>query len=59
LITDALEDVIKMMHDHLGHLHAIAQALLEKEMLDGQAIEEILNAPAPAGKRNEKRRSSK
>jgi len=59
LITDALEDVIRMMHDHLNHLHAVAQALLEKEMLDGQAIEEILSTPAPTGKRNEKRRSAK
>ena len=60
LISEALQDVEKMMSTHIDHLHTLAQALLEKEMLDGQAIEEILNQqpPAPAGGEKKRQRKS-
>ena len=48
IIFDSLETVRKLLRDHLESLHAIAQALLEKEVLDGEDIDVILRATKPS-----------
>ncbi len=47
-IFDALEMNRKMLRENIESLHAIAQALLEKEVLDGPDIERIVNATKPS-----------
>jgi cell division protease FtsH len=52
LIEEAMTDVEKMMRDHIDDLNTLAKALLEKEILDGSEIEQILQketVPAAAG----------
>ena len=48
IIFDSLETVRKLLRDHIESLHAIAQALLEKEVLDGENIDVILRATKPS-----------
>lgn len=43
IVFDRLEDVRQLLNDHRNALHALAQALLEKEVLDGIEIDEIIN----------------
>ncbi len=47
-IFDALEADRKILREHVESLHAIAQALLEKEVLDGPDIDRIVNATKPS-----------
>jgi len=44
LIIENLEKVQKLLHEHIDKLHALAQALLEKEVLDGDELDHIVNA---------------
>ncbi len=65
-VCDAVKDVETLIRDNLDKLHAISQALLEREMLDGEEIDMILNGKKlpsdknkdkkPAGKRTTRKR---
>ncbi len=44
IIMESLENVRKLLHAHIEILHTLAQALLEKEVLDGAEIDRIVNA---------------
>jgi cell division protease FtsH len=48
LIEEAMADVEKMMRDHIDDLNTLAKALLEKEILDGSEIEQILQIETAA-----------
>ena len=41
-IEEAYEDCRKLLEDNIDKLHAIAEALIEKETLDGDELQEIL-----------------
>lgn len=43
IIVENLEKVRNLLQQHLDALHAVAQALLEKEVLDGTEIDRIVN----------------
>jgi cell division protease FtsH len=43
IIVENLEKVRNLLQQHLDALHALAQALLEKEVLDGSEIDRIVN----------------
>ncbi|NIA31715.1 MAG: ATP-dependent zinc metalloprotease FtsH [Actinobacteria bacterium] len=68
-ISDAVKDVDELVRENVDHLHALSKALLEREMLDGEEIDMILNGkklPAnknknkkPAGKKRVTRRRKK
>jgi cell division protease FtsH len=53
IVTDCAARARRILEDNLGKLHALAQALLERESLDGEEIGNILrarplqDAPAP------------
>ena len=56
-INEALSDVETLLTDHINDLHRLAQALLEKEMLDGSAIDELLqNQPTATANGTKKKR---
>jgi len=42
LVMDAYERTKRILTEHIHSLHALAEALLEKEVLDGMEIDEIL-----------------
>jgi cell division protease FtsH len=42
LLAQSEEKALRLLSDNLHHLHAIAQALLEREILDGAQIDTIL-----------------
>jgi cell division protease FtsH len=48
IVFDSLEKVRKLLQEHRDTLHALAQALLEKEVLDGSEIDRIMEATASA-----------
>ncbi len=48
IIFENLEKVRKLLNEHIDTLHALAQALLEKEVLDGAEIDRIMDATASA-----------
>jgi cell division protease FtsH len=48
IIIENLETVRTLLQERIQTLHAIAQALLEKEVLDAAEIDQIINATAPA-----------
>ena len=66
-IKDAVKDVDTLIRENVHHLHAISKALLEREMLDGEEIDMILNGKKlptyknnkPAGKKRTPRRRKK
>ena len=43
IVLDRLEQVRHLLNKHRTALHALAQALLEKEVLDGMEIDEIIS----------------
>ncbi|MFQ6112460.1 MAG: ATP-dependent zinc metalloprotease FtsH [bacterium] len=43
IVTEAALRAEKIVNDHIKQLHALAQALLEREILDGSQIDKILN----------------
>jgi len=43
LIDEALADVQKLLKNNIDKLHALSKALLERECLDGEEIEKIMN----------------
>ena len=47
-LLGTIEDVRKLLHDHIEKLHALALALLEKEVLAGDEIDRIISAAASA-----------
>ena len=48
IIFDALEKDRKLLREHIESLHAIAHALLEKEVLDAADIDRIMSATPPS-----------
>ncbi len=48
IIFDSLEKVRKLVNEHLDTLHALAQALLEKEVLNGAEIDGIMESVVTA-----------
>jgi cell division protease FtsH len=48
IIFDNVEYVHHLLNEHLEVLHALAQALLDKEVLDGAEIDVIMNSAASA-----------
>lgn len=44
LIDDSYNKALKLLDENMNKLHAVAQALLEKEKLEGSEFEEIYNA---------------
>ena len=44
LIDDSYNKALKLLDENMNKLHAVAQALLEKEKLDGSEFVEIYNA---------------
>ncbi len=46
LVESAAADVARLVSDKVDLLHAIANALLEREMLDGEEIDKIMNGIA-------------
>jgi cell division protease FtsH len=46
IIIENLETVRRLLQEHINTLHALAHALLEKEVLDGAEIDRIMNATA-------------
>jgi cell division protease FtsH len=48
IVFDSLEHVRTLLREYSETLHALAEALLEKEVLDGGEIEHIINAHASA-----------
>ncbi len=48
MVFDRLTEVRHLINTHLQTLHALAQALLEKEVLDGPEIDQIINATTTA-----------
>ncbi|MFQ5708691.1 MAG: ATP-dependent zinc metalloprotease FtsH [bacterium] len=61
IVTAAEEQAMKIVEEHLEQLHALAEALLEREILDGDEIDKILNGQTlgPVKAKNEKQRNSK
>ncbi len=57
LINEALTDVETLLMRHSNDLHRLAQALLEKEMLDGNAIDELLQMQSTTSSVVKKKRS--
>jgi cell division protease FtsH len=48
IVFDNLENVRDLLRDHIDTLHALAQALLDQEVLDGSEIDRIMAATASA-----------
>jgi len=51
LVMDNYERAKDLIQNHLGPLRALAEALLEREVLDGREVDVIVNgtgSPAPA-----------
>lgn len=59
-INEAVKDVDALIRENLDKLHAISKALLEREMLDGEEIDMILNGKKlPAEKVKDKKSTGK
>jgi cell division protease FtsH len=43
IVMETLERVRKLLNEHIDILHGVAQALLDREVLDGNEIDEIIN----------------
>ena len=43
LIDESYNKALKLLDENMNKLHAVAQALLEKEKLEGNEFEEIYN----------------
>ena len=50
IVTDAYSKTNRLIADHMEQLHALANALLEKETLDGKAIDAVLGMPQETSK---------
>jgi cell division protease FtsH len=50
IVTDAYDKTTRLITDHMDKLHALANALLEKETLDSKAIDAVLGMAQEAGK---------
>ena len=60
LVESAAADVARLVRENVELLHAIADALLEREMLDGEEIDKIMNGIAlPKRKRAAKKTPAK
>ncbi|HOH08563.1 MAG TPA: cell division protein FtsH, partial [bacterium] len=60
LVESAAADVARLVSENVELLHAIANALLEREMLDGEEIDKIMNGIAlPKRKRTAKKTPAK
>jgi cell division protease FtsH len=59
LVEEAARDVDKIIHEHKDKLHALANALLEREILDGDEIDLILNGQALTSNKEKKALVSK
>ena len=60
LVEEAAADVARLLAENIDLLHAIAAALLEREMLDGEEIDKIMNGVAlPKLKRAKKAGSAR
>jgi cell division protease FtsH len=44
IVIGSLEHVRKVLNEHIDALHAIAHALLEREVLDGSELDDIVNS---------------
>jgi cell division protease FtsH len=44
IVMEQLELVRTLLNEHIDALHALAQALLEREVLDGQEVDDIVSA---------------
>jgi cell division protease FtsH len=50
IVMDAYDKTTRLITDHMDKLHALANALLEKETLDSKAIDAVLGMTQEAGK---------
>ncbi len=50
LVMDGFAKAKRLLKDHVGQLHALAEALLDKEVLAGEEIDKVIAATDPAEK---------
>ncbi len=59
LIMDAYEETKKMVQDNMDALNRLSEALLDRETLDGEEVEEMITGKKPEKKRAKKRPKEK